>query len=140
MPRIICLDIGTVRIGVAVSDPLGMFAQGIAVWKAESPWMDELERTFERYDTGCLLLGLPIREDGSIDPSAQHVQEVAAMIQERFPMITIKFSDERYSTRVATGYLLEGNVSRKKRKQSVDKIAASVILQGYLDREGADRF
>ena len=48
MPRIICLDIGTVRIGVAVSDPLGMFAQGIAVWKAESPWMDELERTFER--------------------------------------------------------------------------------------------
>ena len=55
-------------------------------------------------------------------------------------MITIKFSDERYSTRVATGYLLEGNVSRKKRKQSVDKIAASVILQGYLDREGADRF
>ena len=71
MPRIICLDIGTVRIGVAVSDPLGMFAQGIAVWKAESPWMDELERTFERYDTGCLLLGLPIREDGSIGPSAQ---------------------------------------------------------------------
>ena len=140
MPRIICLDIGTVRIGVAVSDPLGMFAQGIAVWKADGPWLDELERTFEHYDTGCLLLGLPIREDGSIGPSAQHVQEVAAQIQERFPMVTIRFSDERYSTRVATGYLLEGNVSRKKRKQSVDKIAASVILQGYLDREGADRF
>jgi len=117
-----------------------MFAQGIAVWKADGLWMDELERTFERYDTSCLLLGLPIREDGTIGPSAQHVQEVAAQIQERFPMITLKYADERYSTRVATGFLLEANVSRKKRKQSVDKIAASVILQSYLDREGADRF
>ncbi len=140
MPRIICLDIGTVRIGVAVSDPLGMFAQGIAVWKADGLWLDELEHTFERYDTSCLLLGLPIREDGTMGPSAQHVQEVAALIQERFPMVTLKFADERYSTRVATGYLLEGNVSRKKRKQSVDKIAAAVILQSYIDREGAESF
>lgn len=140
MPRIICLDIGTVRIGVAVSDPLGMFAQGIAVWKAEGNWMDELEKTFERYDTSCLLLGLPIREDGTIGPSAQHVQEVASRIQQRFPMVTLKFWDERYSTRTATDFLLEGNVSRKKRRKSVDKIAASVILQSYMDSEGAERF
>jgi putative Holliday junction resolvase len=140
VPRIICLDIGTVRIGVAVSDPLGMFAQGIAVWQAQGPWMDELEKTFERYDTACLLLGLPIREDGTIGPSARHVQDVAAQIQERFPMVTIRFWDERYSTRTATDYLLEGNVSRKKRKKSVDKIAASVILQSFMDSEGAERF
>ncbi len=140
MPRIVCLDVGTVRIGVAVSDPLGMFAQGIAVWNADGPWLDELERTFVRYDTGCLLIGLPIREDGTIGPSALHVREVASQIQERFPSATIRFSDERYSTRVATGYLLEGNVSRKKRRKSVDKVAAAVILQDYLDREGAERF
>jgi putative Holliday junction resolvase len=140
VPRIICLDIGTVRIGVAVSDPLGMFAQGIAVWKAEGNWLDELEKTLKRYDTSCLLLGLPIREDGTIGPSAQHVQEVAAQIQQRFPMITLKFWDERYSTRTATDYLLEGNVSRKKRRKSVDKIAASVILQSYMDSEGAEKF
>ena len=140
MPRIICLDIGTVRIGVAVSDPLGMFAQGIAVWKADSDWLSELEKACEKYDTGCLLLGLPIREDGTIGPSAQHVQEVAAQIQERLPMVTLKFWDERYTTRVATEYLLEANVSRKKRKKSVDKIAAAVILESYMQSEGADRF
>ena len=91
-------------------------------------------------NTGCLLLGLPIREDGTIGPSAQHVQEVAAQIQERLPMVTLKFWDERYTTRVATEYLLEANVSRKKRKKSVDKIAAAVILESYMQSEGADRF
>lgn len=140
MRRIICLDIGTVRIGVAVSDPLGMFAQGLAVWKAEGPWMDELEKTFERYDTSCLLVGLPIREDGTIGPSAQHVQEVAASICQRFPMITLKYWDERYSTRTATEYLLEANTSRKKRKKSVDKLAAAVILQNYMDARGVESF
>lgn len=140
MPRIICLDIGTVRIGVAVSDPLGIFAQGIAVWNAAGPWMDELEKTFERYDTGCLLLGLPIREDGTFGPSAQHVREVAAQIQDRFPMVTVKYWDERYSTRVATAYLLEADISRKKRKKSVDKIAAAVILQSYMDAQGTETF
>ena len=140
MPRIICLDIGTVRIGVAVSDPLGMFAQGIAVWRAEGPWMDELEKIFERYRTECLLLGIPIREDGTTGPSALHVQQVAAQIRERFPTVTLRFWDERYSTRTATDYLLEGNVSRKKRKKTVDKIAASVILQSFMDSQGAEKF
>lgn len=138
--RIICLDVGTVRIGVAVSDPLGMFAQGLVVWKAESPWMDELEKCFERYNTGCLLVGLPLREDGSVGPSAQHVQGVVQSIQERFPSVTVKYWDERYSTRTATDFLIEGDVSRKKRKLSVDKIAASVILQSYMDAQGVDVF
>lgn len=138
MPRVICLDVGTVRIGAAVSDPLGLFAQGIAVWNAAGPWLDELERTFARYGTDRLLLGLPIREDGTIGPSAQHVRDVAAQIQARFPAVRISYADERYSTRVATAALLEANVSRKKRKKSVDKIAAAVILQSWLEREGAD--
>lgn len=137
MPRIVCLDVGTVRIGVAVSDPLGMFAQGIAVWKAQGNWLEELEKCLEYYDTSCLLLGLPIREDGTIGPSAQHVQEVAEEIRERLPMVTIKFQDERYSTCTATSFLIEGNMSRKKRKNCVDKVAASVILQSYIDANGA---
>ena len=55
-------------------------------------------------------------------------------------MVTVRYWDERYSTCTATSYLLEGNVSRRKRKQSVDKIAAAVILQSYMDTKGADRF
>ena len=138
MARIICLDIGTVRIGVAVSDPLGMFAQGIAVWKAESDWITELGKLFEQYDTSCLLVGLPLLRSGEEGTSARLAREAAAAVVERFPMVTVKMWDERFSTTTATNFLIEGNVSRKKRKQSVDRIAASVILQSYMDAHGTD--
>lgn len=140
MVRIICLDIGSVRIGVAVSDPLGMFAQGIAVWKADSPWLDELEKLLVRYNTSCLVVGLPLLESGKEGTSALLARDAASKINERFPQVTIKMWDERYTTSIATSYLLEGNVSRKKRKKSVDKIAAAVILQSYMDAHGAETF
>lgn len=140
MQRILCLDIGTVRIGVAVSDPLGMFAQGIAVWKADGDWLTELGTLFERYDTSCLVVGLPLLESGAEGASAKLARDAAAAVTERYPQVTVKMWDERYSTSIATSFLLEGDVSRKKRKKSVDKIAASVILQSYMDANGAEAF
>ena len=140
MQRILCLDIGTVRIGVAVSDPLGMFAQGIAVWKADGDWLTELGTLFERYDTSCLVVGLPLLESGAEGASAKLVRDAVAAVTERYPQVTVKMWDERYSTSIATSFLLEGDVSRKKRKKSVDKIAASVILQSYMDANGAETF
>ncbi len=140
MGRILCLDIGTVRIGAAVCDPLGMFAQGIAVWQAESDWIPELAKMLDYYGTHWLLLGLPIREDGSEGPSTQRVRSVAAEIQAAIPEVKIRYWDERYSTRTATAFLLEGDLSRKKRKDRVDKIAAAVILQSYMDARGVDDF
>lgn len=138
--RILCLDIGTVRIGVAVSDPLGMFAQGVAVWKVGNDWLTELGKTLDGYATKNLLLGLPIREDDTEGPAAQHIREVAAMIQSRYPSLKIRFWDERYSTRSAIDCMLEGDLSRKKRKQRVDKIAASVILESYMNSRGVENF
>lgn len=140
MNRLLCLDIGTVRIGVAVSDPLGSFAQGLGCWKAQGPWLDELKETLERYETNNLLLGLPLREDGSEGPMAEKVRAVAARIQARFPEVKIQFWDERYTSRIATNLMLEGDVSRRKRKGRVDQIAASLILQSYIDARGVDSF
>jgi len=133
MSRIVALDIGTVRIGVAVSDPLGMFAQGIAVLKARKDWLDELEKIVAQYDNPTLLISLPKRTTGEEGVEAQNIRAKAELIRERLPQCEIKFWDERFTTVIATQVLLEADVSRSNRKNSVDKIAATVLLQSYLD-------
>ena len=136
MQRIVALDIGSVRIGVAVSDPLGMFAQGVAVLQAEGPWLEELAKILARYEKPVILIGLPRRTDGSEGPEAEHMREVAATVKERFPELQIEFWDERFTTTIAQQALIEADVSRRGRKQKVDKIAATLLLQSFLDRKG----
>ncbi len=134
MQRIIALDIGTVRIGVAVSDPLGFFAQGITVLRAQEDWLEELSKIIALYDNPKLLIGLPRRTDGSEGPEAARMREITDTIKERFPQTEIEFWDERFTTTIAQQALLEADVSRSGRKQKVDKIAATLLLQSYLDR------
>ena len=134
--RVLALDIGAVRIGVAVSDPLGMFAQGIAVLAAEGNWLEELDGLVRQYEPTVLLTGLPVRTDGSKGPEAQRVIELAAQLKERYPALKVVLHDERFSTTIATRALIEGDVSRKKRKGKVDKVAAALILQSWLDGAG----
>jgi putative Holliday junction resolvase len=134
MRRILALDIGTVRIGVAVSDPLGMFAQGIAVLPAEGAWLEELDALVAQYDPEMLLLGIPIRTNGTRGPEAVRIEECAALLAERYDAVKVVLHDERFSTVMAQQALLEGDVSRKNRKGTVDKVAAALILQSWLDR------
>lgn len=134
MQRIIALDIGTVRIGVAVSDPLGIFAQGVAVLHADKEWMEDLAKIISGYEKPKILIGLPRRTDGSEGPEAVRMRETAEGIKSRFPELEIEFWDERFTTTIAQQVLLEGDVSRKGRKACVDKIAAVLLLQSYLDR------
>ena len=134
MQRIIALDIGTVRIGVAVSDPLGFFAQGIAVLRAEGEWLEELAEITAGYENPKLLVGLPRRTDGSEGPEAMKMRDTAETIRDRFPDLEIEFWDERFTTAIAQQALIEADVSRRGRKQKVDKIAAALLLQSYLDR------
>lgn len=133
MQRIIALDIGTVRIGVAVSDPLGMFAQGIAVLLVAGDWLERLAEIVAQYGEPLLLVGLPRRTDGSEGPEVKSVRETAAGVRERFPNLELIFWDERFTTAIAQQSLLEADVSRKGRRQKVDKIAAALLLQSYLD-------
>lgn len=135
--RTIALDIGSVRIGVAVSDPLGMFAQGIAVLQAESDWMSEMDILVEKYDPEVLLIGLPIRTGGEKGPEAERVEELSRSLAGRYPSLSVVLHDERFSTTIATRALIEGDVSRRGRKGKVDMVAAAVILQSWLDREGS---
>ena len=134
MQRIVALDVGSVRIGVAVSDPLGMFAQGIAVLQAEGEWLEELAKILAEYEEPMILIGLPRRTDGSEGPEAVRMRETAETVKARFPELKVEFWDERFTTTIAQQALLEADVSRKGRKQKVDKIAATLLLQSYLDR------
>ena len=136
MQRIVALDVGSVSIGVAVSDPLGLFAQGVAVLQAEGPWLEELAKILAQYDKPLILIGLPRRTDGSEGPEAAHMRETAETVKARFPELQIEFWDERFTTTIAQQALIEADVSRRGRKQKVDKIAATLLLQSYLDRKG----
>ncbi|EFC92276.1 Holliday junction resolvase YqgF [Dethiosulfovibrio peptidovorans DSM 11002] len=131
--RIVALDMGTVRIGVAMSDPLGSFAQGVAVWDAEGDWLSDLRDLVTSRDVSTVVVGLPIRENGTKGPSAENVEAKTEAVREAFPDLEIVMWDERYTSTIANRVLIEGDVSRKKRKGQVDKVAATVILQGYLD-------
>jgi putative Holliday junction resolvase len=131
--RIIALDVGTVRIGVAASDPTGTFAQGVSVLKADGAWMDELETIMGRYSAGKLLVGMPRRTDGRDGPEAERMKLTVERLRSRFPDADVTTWDERFTTVMANRAMLEGGASRSKRRSGVDKVAAAVLLQNYLD-------
>ncbi|MDR2779848.1 MAG: Holliday junction resolvase RuvX [Synergistaceae bacterium] len=131
--RIIALDVGTVRIGVAASDPTGVFAQGISVLRAERDWMGELETIIEKYQAEKILVGMPRRTDGNDGPEAAKMKLTVERLKSRFPDIGITTWDERFTTVIANRAMLEGGASRAARRGGVDKVAAAVLLQNYLD-------
>lgn len=133
MERILALDIGHVRVGVAVSDPLGFFAQGIGVLSVAGDWLDEISALVEQYAVRTLLIGLPIRTDGSTGPEAKWILSTVELLRALFPDQKLELWDERFTTTIAERIMIEGNVSREKRRHSRDKVAAAIILQGYLD-------
>lgn len=138
--RIIALDVGSVRIGVAVSDPLLGFAQGLCVLRAAGEWADELAELIAEYDARTLLVGMPTRTDGRDGPEAAKMKKLVETLKKRFPDIKIEIWDERFTTAIAQAALIEADVSRKNRKDRVDKVAAALLLQNYLDfiNKGAD--
>ena len=132
------LDIGTVRIGVAKSDPLGMIASPFEVISAtdKSAVIKRLKDIVADERVDKIIVGLPKRMDGTIAQAAEGVLAWVDCLKANvsIPVLT---HDERLSTKAAERALLEGDVSRKKRKQHIDKVAAVVILQGYLDTHRA---
>ena len=131
--RIVCLDIGDVRIGVAVSDPTGTIATPVEVIRRVGwgPDTKKIREICDRYQTNRILSGLPLNMDGSEGFQARKVRDFCAQLEKAG--LQVVFQDERLSTVSAEEVLIEGNVSRSGRKQVVDKVAASVILQQWLD-------
>ena len=130
--RVMALDIGEARVGAAVTDPLGFFAQGIAVWRA-GDWRKSFEKCIAHYDPELILLGMPRRTDGSYGPEAEKIEQLVKELSAAYPDRRFDTWDERYTTVIAQRALLEADVSRKKRKERVDKIAAALILQSWID-------
>lgn len=134
--RILGLDVGDRRIGVAVSDELGLTAQPVETYtrKGYGPDVRHFGELAERYGTRLFLCGLPRNMDGSVGGQAQRVREFAAQLEAAG--YTVRYQDERMTTVSAQRALLEADMRRDKRKQKVDMVAAVIILQAYLDAGG----
>ncbi|MFH1305846.1 MAG: Holliday junction resolvase RuvX [Candidatus Omnitrophota bacterium] len=134
--RIMGLDIGTKNIGVAVSDETCLLAQAREVIKrtSDEAAIKNVERLADEYNVGVVVVGLAINMNGTHGPRAEDSIKFSEKLKKALP-ITVKLWDERLSTKEAESVLLAGDVSRKKRKKVIDKLAAQIILQGYLDSE-----
>lgn len=132
--RILGLDLGDKTIGVAVSDEGGSIAQPVTTIKRVSLEKDfsALLALITEYEVETIIIGLPINMNGSIGPRAEKVLKFVEKLKAR-TSVEIKTWDERFSTVAVNRVLIEGDMSRAKRKEVVDKMAASYILQGYLD-------
>lgn len=135
--RVMGLDYGSKTVGVAISDPLGITAQGIETIerKAENKLRKTLARIEElvkEYEVEKIVLGFPKNMNNTIGERAEKSLELKAMLERRIGIPVIMW-DERLTTVEAERTLIESNVRRENRKKYVDKIAAVFILQGYLD-------
>jgi len=137
--RILGLDYGSKRIGVAVCDELGMTAQGLATITRKNRRQDleDIAAFIRTYNVEKIVIGYPIRLDGTEGIQCEKVSKFASLLESTFSVPVIKW-DEALSTKEAEEILVRANMTRKKRKDIVDKLAASLILQGYLDAQEHD--
>lgn len=135
MGRVLALDVGDVRIGVAVSDPLGMIAQPLEVYRRVGYGPDSryVQALCQQYQADTVLLGLPLNMDGTRGPQAQKAMAFGQVLQQAG--LNVTYQDERLTTVTAERALLEDNMSRSGRRQTVDKVAAAVILESWLNAQ-----
>ena len=135
--RYLGLDVGTKTLGVALSDEMGWLAQALTTIRRTTLRrdLDALALLLQQHDVGAFVVGIPYDAEGELGEQALWVEGFIERLQERFPTIPIHRFDERFSTYAAEQTLIEAKVRREKRKAVIDKIAATWILQGFLDSE-----
>lgn len=140
MIRLMGLDVGSKTVGVAVSDMLGWTAQGVEIIRINEDekqfGIDRVKELVKKYEVTGFVLGLPKNMNNTLGPRAQASQDYGELLKQTFDL-PVDFEDERLTTVEAERMLVEeADTSRKKRKKVIDKLAASLILQNYLDRKG----
>jgi putative Holliday junction resolvase len=134
--KILCLDLGEKRIGVARSDEMGMFAHGIGFISrdavSDAVIFTEIEKYIAEFGSEKVVVGVPINMDGTDGIAAGKVREFAALLAAALP-VPIVLWDERLSSKEAMRYMQNSNMSGSKKRQKVDSLAAQIILQNYLD-------
>jgi putative Holliday junction resolvase len=133
--RIMGLDLGESRIGVALSDELLLTAQGLCVINSRGSANDlaQVLQLIEQHAVTHVVLGLPRNMDGSSGPMVDKVKAFGRQLAERKPELVLEYWDERLTTTAAQRVLVDADMSRSRRRKVVDKVAASLILQGYMD-------
>ena len=134
--RIMGLDVGTKTVGVAISDALGWTAQGIETIKINEELgqfgIERIKELVKEYDVTEFVVGFPKNMNNTVGPRGEASENFKKLLEETFNF-PVKLWDERLTTMAAERMLIEADVSRKKRKLVIDKMAAVMILQGYLD-------
>lgn len=137
--RIMGLDVGSKTIGVAVSDALKLTAQGIETIKIDEEagefGIERIKELVKQYDVSEFVVGYPKNMNNTVGPRGEASEKFKQLLEETFNLPVILW-DERLTTMAAERMLIEADVSRKKRKKVIDKMAAVMILQGYLDSKG----
>lgn len=137
MNRVLGLDLGTVTLGVAISRT-GIISTGYEEFRFEdSQWeiaLDEVVRIVELEKINTVVLGLPLNMSGTESPMSENARNFKEMIEGALPEIKVVLIDERWTTKQATNRLIESDLSRRKRKRVIDKMAAQIILDTYLER------
>lgn len=135
------LDVGEKTIGVAVSDPLGWTAQGVTTIRRRGNLEEDLEailRLVQEYHVERVVVGLPRNMNGSLGPQAKKVLDFMQALEERLKLPVVPW-DERLTTSAAERVLIAADLSRRRRKGVVDRLAAVLILQSYLDCQQQNR-
>ena len=129
------LDLGTVTCGVAISDRTGIISSSYKTirYKKENELLEKLDKIIKEENVNEIVLGLPKNMNNTIGERAETTIEFSKLLETKFN-IKVHLEDERLTTVLAESLLLEGDLSRKKRKKVIDSLSASIILQSYLDR------
>ena len=139
--RIMGLDVGSKTVGVAVSDLMGWTAQGVETVRIDEEkgdyGLNRIQELMKIHNVQTVVIGLPKNMNNTIGPRAQASLDYGERLKAMVPSLTVAYQDERLTTSQAERMLVsEADVSRKKRKQVIDKLAAVIILQNYLDAQG----
>ncbi len=137
--RVLGLDVGSKTIGLAVTDPLGITAQGLATIRRQNKRLDfaALEETVQQYDVREIVVGYPLRMSGQEGTQAEKVAFFAEELRQRF-QLPVHLWDERLTTAEANRVLRESEISIKKRAQAVDQMAAVLILQSWMENRSRE--
>lgn len=135
MPRLLGIDYGSKRVGIAVTDPLQIIASSLTT-VATKDIFDFLEDYLSKEEVVCIVVGEPLKEDGTPAQIAHLVVGFIRKLQKLYPDLKIVTQDERYTSRSAKKIILQSGAKKKKRrdKSLVDKISAALILQAYMEK------
>ncbi len=132
--RVLGIDLGSVRVGLAVSDPLGIIAQGMETLKvsSDSQVIEHIRELVQEKNIGEVVLGLPLNMNGTEGPAAKRCQAFGRELQKAIE-VPVTLWDERLTTVAAEKQMINFDLSRRKRRKMADRVAAQILLQSYLD-------